>query len=180
MRRAQRDQTFVRLVRSPKHADDIDGFIVAVGEQWGVIQATRDSGYFDGYAAFRLKDVKKLRTRLADFGAEFARTLPTWPPSCPEGLELDSTVSVVRSMAGESRLVGIEQERRRSAMWIGQLDEVQSKWIWLLEVRPDATWHDVPLGYKTKRVTLVSIDSMYQQALTLVAGPSQRDQETSG
>lgn len=145
--------------------------IVAVGKRWVVIQATPEGGYFDGYSAFRLEDLKRVRF-LEDFGREFARTLPTWPPRCPDGLELDSTESFIRSMAAQSNLVGIEEERRRSGLWIGQVEKVTSKWTWLLEVRPDASWHSAPLGYKNKRITLVSINSMYQQALATIAVPS--------
>lgn len=168
---ALQGQVMVRIVRSPKHADNIDGFIVAVGKRWAVLQATREGGYFDGYSAFRLADLKEVKP-LDDFSHDFAQTLPTWPPRCPDGLELDSAESVIRSMGAQSDLVGIEQERRRSAIWIGQVDEVTSKWTWLLEVRPDASWQSAPLGYKNKRITLVSVDSMYQQALAAIAGPS--------
>lgn len=167
--KAQRDTTMVRVVRSPKHADKIEGFIVAVGDRWAVIQGTHEGGYFDGYSAFRLEDVTKIRPARG-FSDQFARTLPTWPPRCPEGLELDSTVSVLHSMAARSTVIGIEQENRLSAIWIGKLVEAKRRWTWLLEIRPDATWHEEPLGYKTKKITLVTIDSLYQRALLVVAG----------
>ncbi len=173
--RAQRNHTLVRIVRSLKHADKIDGFIVAVGESWGIIQGTREGGYFDGYSAFRLKDIKKIRKCESNFAAKFSRTLPTWPPCSPKGLELDSTVSVVRSMAAVSSLIGIEQEGRLSAIWIGRLKEEGRKWTWLMEVRPDGSLHEEPSGYKTKQITLVTIDSMYQRAMANVAESSPAD-----
>ncbi|MGG5257204.1 hypothetical protein [Phycicoccus avicenniae] len=165
------DRSFVRLVRSPKHADPLDGFVVAVGEAWGVMHATTEGGYFDGYSAFRLRDVKKVRVLTDVFAAEFARTLSTWPPESPPGLRLDSTVGVIESMAAASPLIGIEQENRRSALWIGRLDEARRKWTWLLEVRPDATWKPEPLGYRTKHISRVTIESMYQRALHRVTEP---------
>jgi hypothetical protein len=171
LRRAAEDQALVRVVRSPKHADDIDGFIVAIGERWAVIQATLEGGHFDGYSAFRLKDLVAVKPQ-DGFGRDFARTLPTWPPRCPEGLVLESTETLVRTMAERSELIGIEAENQRRAIWIGELFELTHKWTWLREVRPNATWHSEPLGYRTKRITLISIDSMYQQALATIAGPS--------
>ena len=167
--KAQRDGTMVQIVRSPKHADKMDGFIVAVGDRWAVIQGACKGGYFDGYSAFRLEDVTKIRT-VQGFPEQFARTLPTWPPRCPEGLELDSAASVLCSMARHSGLIGMEQDNRHCALWIGALVKAGRKWTWILEVRPDATWHEEPLGYKTKKTTLVTIDSHYQRALLAVAG----------
>ncbi len=179
LRRAAEDKAFVRIVRSPRHADDIDGFVVAIGERWAVIQATLEGGYFDGYSAFRLKDLVAVK-RQTGFGGDFARTLPTWPPRCPEGLVLDSTKDVVRTMAQTSELIGIEAERQRRAIWIGEVFELSRTWTWLWEVRPNATWQSEPLGYRTKRITLISIDSMYQRALAEVAGPSGRTLASRG
>ncbi len=73
-------------------------------------------------------------------------------------------------MAARSTVIGIEQEQRLAAMWIGRLVQAGRKWTWLLEIRPDATWHEEPLGYRTKKITLVTIDSRYQRALRSVAG----------
>ena len=175
--RAQRDHSLVRIERSLKHADHIDGFIVDVGARWCIVQGTREGGYFDGYSAFRLQDVKKIHRRKHDFAEQFARTLPTWPPSSPQPFELDSAVSVIRGMGARNSLIGIEREGRRSAIWIGRLSAVAHKWTWLLEVRPDGSWREEPLGYKTKQITLVSIDSMYQRALTVVAGSAPGDDD---
>ncbi len=173
LRRAMRDQSVVRIARSPKYADDIEGFVVAVGQDWAVTHNLREGGYFDGYSAFPLKDVKRVHGR-DGFSKRFAQTLSTWPPRCPDEVELDCAEAVVRSMAAHSALVGIEQERKRSAMWVGEVDQVTSTWTWLLEVRPDATWHSEPQGYKNKRITLVTIDSLYLRALSTVAGHSAR------
>lgn len=56
-------------------------------------------------------------------------------------------------------LIALEQERRLSATWVGLLDTIGRKRTWLLEVGPDATWHEEPLGYRNKRITLVSVDT---------------------
>ena len=170
-RRAMRDHTAIRISRSPKHAEDLEGFVVAVGRRWAVTHNVREGGYFDGYSALLLKDVARV-SELDGLSKRFAKTLPTWPPRCPEGLELDSAGCVVRTMAMHSALVGIEQERQRSGIWIGKVDGITPKWTWLLEVRPDATWRSETLGYKNKRITLVTIDSLYLRAITTIAGPA--------
>lgn len=172
--RALRDQALVRLVRSPKHAATIDGFIVAVGENWTLIQGTREGGYFDGYSAFRHDDVKKIHRPDNDVTGRFAQTLPTWPPRSPQDVNLDSAASVVSSLASASDLIGIEQEEHHAAIWIGSLLRVTRKRTTLLEVRPDGTWHQNPSEHRTKDITLVSIDTMYQHALSTVAPPPGR------
>jgi hypothetical protein len=47
-----------------------------------------------------------------------------------------------------SPLLAIEQERRfHSQMaWIGVVDEVTKRWLWLHQVRPNATWRKRPLS----------------------------------
>ncbi len=47
LREALVRQTHVRIERRPKGADRIDGFVVALGTKWALLQATRDGGYFD-------------------------------------------------------------------------------------------------------------------------------------
>jgi hypothetical protein len=36
-------------------------------------------------------------------------------------------------------------------VWIGVVDEVAERWLWLREVRPDATWRKRPRGYQLSR-----------------------------
>ncbi|PWJ26432.1 hypothetical protein ATK17_2595 [Branchiibius hedensis] len=162
-------QRLVRVERSLKFAEDLPGFIVAVGDNWAVIQNIRDGGYFDGYSAFRIKDVVRIKRRKG-FEQDYSRGLPTWPPRAPSPLALDNVASVLRSMAAAAQLVSIEQEERLSAQWIGTLVRSDADITWLHEVRPDATWHEEPLGYKSKWITLITIGSGYQEALAAVAG----------
>ncbi|MFJ8894232.1 hypothetical protein ACIRCZ_06580 [Leifsonia sp. NPDC102414] len=84
----------------------------------------------------------------------------------------DSTAEVLRAFSARSSLIGIEKERERSAMWIGEVDGIASKRVWLTEVRRDATWHAQPLGYRLRAITAVSIGTRYLRALAEVAGPA--------
>lgn len=161
------NQVMVRIDLAPKHADRLDGFVVRIGEKWALLAATMDGGYFDGHVAFRLKDVDRVRPDTS-FEGRFARTQPEWPPTAPP-VDLDSTVGVVTSLAACSRLIGIEKANERSAQWIGTLFEAGRKWTWLHEVRPDGSWQDQPLGYRTRRITSVKIGTHYLTALDQTA-----------
>lgn len=161
----------VRISRSPRNADRIDGFPVAVGAKWVLIADTADGGFFDGHTAVRLKDIARVQ-RDTSFAERFARMQPEWPPTAPPDIDLDSTGGLIEGMSRIAALVGIEQERRHHApmRWIGVVDEISKGWLWLHQVRPDATWQEEPLGYRLRRITQVAVQDRYLTALATVAG----------
>jgi hypothetical protein len=171
LRRAAGSQALVRIKRSPRNADRVDGIVVAVGSKWALIAPTGDGGFLEGLVAIRVKDVVKVG-KDSSFAERFARTQPEWPPTAPAGLDLDTTAGLLRGMSAISPLLAIEQERRfHSQMaWIGIVDDVTERWLWLYEVRPNATWCKRPLGYKLRRITKVFISSRYLTALEAIAG----------
>lgn len=171
LRRAAECQALVRIKRSPRNADRVDGIVVAVGAEWGLIARTGDGGFFDGLVAIRVKDVVKVR-KDTSFQERFARTRPEWPPTAPAGLDLDTTAGLLRGMSAISPLLAIEQEGRfhSQMMWIGVVDEVTKRWLWLREVRPNATWRKRPFGYELRRITKASISDRYLIALAAIAG----------
>jgi hypothetical protein len=126
LRRAAESQALVRIKRSPRNADRVDGIVVAVGSKWALIAHTGDGGFFEGLVAIR-------------------------------------TISP---------LLAIEQETRFHSQlaWIGVVDEVTKRRLWLYDVRPNATWRKRPLGYKLRRITKVFISDRYLTALAAIAG----------
>ena len=174
-----REQTLVNISRSPRNADRVDGFVIAMGSKWVLIAETRDGGYFDGLVAVRLRDVVEVADD-STFAERFARSQPEWPPTAPRDLDLDKTRGLIMTLSKTSALIGVEQERRhKSAMrWIGAVDEIDSGWLWLREVRPDATWHDESLGYKLSRITKVAVLDDYQLGLAAIAGQFSEDGST--
>lgn len=168
---AVKSATLVRITRSPRNADRVDGFVLSVGAKWVLISKTGDGGYFDGLVAVRLKHVVKIADD-STFETRFARTQPEWPPKAPAAVDLDSTRRLVETLSRISAVIGIEQEGRyRSAMtWIGAVDEIDNGWLGLQEVRPNAKWRKQPRGYKLSRITKVTVSDRYQTALTAIAG----------
>jgi hypothetical protein len=55
------EQRMLRVERAPKFADRLDGFVVAVGDEWALLAQSSDGGFFNGYVAFRLSDVKRIK-----------------------------------------------------------------------------------------------------------------------
>ena len=163
--------SLVRIRRFFCHADTVDGFPLWVGSKWVLISQTRDGGFFNGMLAVRLKDITKVR-RDATFGTRFAQTQSEWPPTMPALGELDTTGGLIKGLSQKWPLISIEQERKHHSpmMWIGIVDELVDGWLWLREVRPDATWRKHPRGYKLKHITKVVVADQYLTALSAVAG----------
>lgn len=180
LEKAAAKQRLVRIDRRPRHADRIDGFVVAVGERWALVQSTAEGGHFDALVAIRVKDVTKVR-KDRTFEERFARTLPTWPPTAPPDVRLDSTRRLIKSIRHLAPLVAIEQEQRRGGVqWIGAPVGEYRGWLMLHEVRPDGSWSDEPLGYRFKRITKVEVGGRYKDALAAVMAPSPSTASRSG
>jgi hypothetical protein len=167
--RAIGEQHIIRVERAPKFADRLGGFVVAVGDEWALMAQSSDGGFFSGYVAFRVSDVEKI-SRDKTFETAFAKTQPEWPPVSPPEVDLDSTSGVLEGLGHDGALIGIQKDNERSALWIGKLDEVRKRVVYLHEVRPDSTWHPAPLGYKLKAITTVEVATHYLQGLAAIAG----------
>lgn len=169
---AARSKALVRIERTPRNADQLDGFVVGIGSKWVLISRTGDGGYLDeGFVAIRRKEISTLREDTS-FEEQFARSQAGWPPSAPAELDLDTTSGLVRGMSQVSPMIGIEQEHRfhSEMVWIGVVGQVDKGWLWLREVGPDAAWRDEAVGYKLRRITKVTISDRYQTALASIAG----------
>lgn len=82
LRRAMNEQRLVRVERSPKYANRLDGFVVDAGKKWSLLAQISDGGFFDGFVAFRLRDVGRVPNDKS-FESAYARTRPEWPPVAP-------------------------------------------------------------------------------------------------
>ena len=169
LRRAERDQRMVGITSKLQHANQLDGFVVGVGTEWVVVAHTRDGGFFDGYGAVRLRDIARVRPDRTIEGA-FARTRPEWPPTNPFDVNLDSTAGVIEGLGRGGTLIGIQKQKKSDTIWIGTLDEVIGKWVYLNLVRRDAIWNEEPLGHKLKPITTVKVGTSYLVALAAIAG----------
>ncbi|WP_341994641.1 hypothetical protein [Microbacterium sp. LWH7-1.2] len=170
-------EKLVRLDRASRPSQVIDGFVVAVGRGWALLQRTMDGGFFDGHLAIRLDEIRGVRED-SSFESTFARSRPEWPPAPPvpdTELDLDSTTRMLTSLLRAGELFGIERNRKYDAKWIGVPNELTRHWLYMWEVRPDASWHEKPLGYRIRTITMVTINDHYQRALAVVAGQPPAD-----
>jgi hypothetical protein len=169
LQRALSEQRLVRIDRTPQFAETEVGFVVAIGARWLLIARVVDGGHLDGYLAMRLRDITRVY-RDRSFASRVARSLPSWPPTAPADVMLDSTESLITSVGAGQRLFGIEKQHERRAMWIGQLEDLDAKHVWLHELDLQAEWSRQPIGYRRRAVTSVTFGDRYLGALALVAG----------
>ncbi|MHA7239115.1 hypothetical protein [Arthrobacter sp. TMS1-12-1] len=171
---AQQEQFMVRLGRRSRPGQRVDGFVVAVGRKWVLLAQTMDGGFFDGYAAVRLREISRVRPDRS-FEQQFAKTRPEWPPGVPSGRpipDLDTTSGMLKSFLAPGVLFSIERDKKYDAVWIGVPNELTRRYLYLWEVRPDATWHDAPQGYARRSITVARIGDHYLEGLAAIAGPA--------
>ncbi|MET4783334.1 hypothetical protein [Glaciihabitans sp. UYNi722] len=169
LQRALETSSIYRITRHIDAMDRIDGFIVGLGKKWVLIARTMDGGYSDGLIAVRVRDVSKL-TKDRSFETEFAITQPQPTPADLATIDLDRTDQVIETLSSLASMVAVERDRvRAGSIWIGEYVGKNGKWFGLLEVRPNASWHRKPLGYRLREVTSVSINSHYLTALAVIA-----------
>lgn len=138
-----------------------------------------DGGYFDGWVALLVDDVVRV-VKDKSFQGRFAKTQPEWPPVLPAGLDPDSVTALLGSLSKVTTILAIERESRvAGSMWIGVPTSSTPKWLYLHEIRPDATWHSEELGYKFKTITRIEWGTHYLTALEAMAGPFPGDMPKS-
>ncbi|KHK96593.1 hypothetical protein LK09_14780 [Microbacterium mangrovi] len=171
LRDALESTTLIEL-RRRSDSDKPTGFVVGLGKKWVLLARTMDGGFFDGHIAVRLTDIRNVRPDRS-FQGQFAKSRPEWPPAPPTrnpDIDLDSTRGLLRTFTSTSTLVGIESDHKYAAMWIGLPNDIVGPRFFLWEVRPDATWHDEPLGYRIRRITTIETESHYLRGLAAITG----------
>lgn len=144
-------ERLLRLDRNSRPSQTVEGFVVAVGQQWALLQRTMAGGFFDGHVAMRLDEIGGVRED-SSFESTFARTRPEWPPSPPQNreLDLDTTTRMLTSLLRAGELFGIERNKKYDAKWIGAPNELTQRWLYMWEVRPDARGHSVTASAQSR------------------------------
>ncbi len=169
LRTALGERRMVKIEFESKHISPADGYVVALGDDWGLLATTMAGGYFDGYRAFQLSDVRQVRWS-AGFESRFAPTRPEWPPVSPE-VDLSSTARVIESLAASFPLVSVEHRDAHGCMWVGRPFLFKRKWVVLQEVEPDGTWDDKLQEHRFRSIFNVEVGTRYLVALNEVCDP---------
>lgn len=172
LRGAYADAARVVIVRDDlAEADELSGVVVAVGDEWLLLELWDDSVYFDGWAALRIADVTAVESEALEFERYVARAraeLPA-PPAIP--LELlqaiaQTGVSAVTAMAASHPLVGIwTEEDDAEVLFIGRAENDGSADVTLREIDSAGVWQRDLTDFDAGEITRVTIGGRYQDAL---------------
>lgn len=80
--KAVREQALVRVRRSIRRSDKLDGFVMGVGQAWLLLALLDPNVYLNGYVAVRLADLSKVEVRAGpdSFVGRALAARGEWPP----------------------------------------------------------------------------------------------------
>jgi hypothetical protein len=178
LRDAYANQSRVTVIRDDlDDADELHGLVVAVGEEWVLLEVYDDSVYFDGWDALRVRDVTAVEVDPDDFQAYAARAaaqLPS-PPAIP--LEVLQAVvrtgaDAVRELASSAPLVGVWTEQDDAeVLYIGRGEPDGGADVTLREIDSAGRWHDDLSDFDADEITRVTIGGRYQDGLERFGDP---------
>jgi hypothetical protein len=169
---AVREQTLVRVSRTIRRNDKLDGFVVGIGQAWVLLAVLDANIYLNGYAALRLGDVSKVKRRGGPdtFVGRALAARGEWPPVAAD-VDLDSVADLVRTASDVAPLVTLHvEEDDPDVCFIGRPLRFTSRSVHLLEITPQADWHDHPTKWAFADVTRVDFGGRYEEALALIGG----------
>jgi hypothetical protein len=126
---------------------------------------------FNGFQAFRLKDVSKIEVPCQNAGfVETALDLRNEvKPSAPP-VSVNSLAELIRSSDAAFPLVTIHREiADPEVCHIGIVEDVNTSRVLLHEIGPDAEWDEEATAYRRADITRVDFGGDYEEALWLVS-----------
>jgi len=173
------EHTRVRVIRSIDGADPVDGYVVAVGEDWFLLLTTLGRLKFDGWDALRIKDlasVKKLPRRgEVDVHERVMSAAGEWPPRAPVGCDVSSTEAVVRMAMELDPLVEVHREKKDPySFLVGAVTTANEDIAWIYEVDVSGKWTR-HRSISVKKITRLVMGNSYTHALASVIEPIPTD-----
>ena len=166
----------VRIER--RDADDLEGYVVAVGREWVLLALLEYTIVLEEHAAVRISDVRQVRRRSrGDMVRRALELRQQWPPAAPEHqMELDDLRSLLTSLVDEPLVTIYPEHDETDTSFVGAPVGVGTRSLRLLEVSPRGVWGSKPTKHRLDTITRVEFGGRHEQALLSVAGlrPPQR------
>jgi hypothetical protein len=172
LRGAYAAQSRVMIARDElDDADELHGIVVAVGDDWFLLEVYDDSVYFDGWDALRIADVTEVEVEIPEFQSytERARAQLPDPPAIP--LEVLQAVarkgaSAVPALVASASIVGVWTEQEDAeVLFIGRSEPDGSAEVTIREIDSTGRWHDEVSDFDAEEITRVTIGGRYQDGL---------------
>lgn len=168
---ARDSQTLVRVRRSVERGW-VNGYVTSVGPEWFVMCVVADLIVFNGFQAFRFKEVESVEVP-APYTGFVERALRLRGEARPEDPAIDLTdiATVLTSASGAFPLISIHQEvADPEVCFIGSVEEIARGTLVLKTISPDAAWNDERERFPLRDITRVDFGGLYEEALRLAAG----------
>src|SRR5262245_44793069 len=171
---AARESMLVRVARSIRRSEKLDGFVVGIGREWVLLALLDPNIYLDGHTAVRIRDVAKVSRRGGPdtFVGRALAARGEWPPVAVD-VNLDSVADLIRTASDAAPLVTLHvEEYDTTVCFIGRPVRFGKRSVRMQEITPEATWRAQPTRWAFADVTRVEFGGRYEQALTIVGGAS--------
>ena len=168
---ALRNKWLVRFA-SALDRGTVSGYVLDTGPQFFLIALVSDGIRPNGFQCYRLTDVRKLRVpdKFAQFHEAVLKKRGIRFPKKPP-VDVSSLEKLLRTANRAFPLLTIHREKvDADACWIGRVVGLGSGCVTLLEIGPDASWHDVLETYRLNEITRVDFGGDYEDALQLIGG----------
>lgn len=150
-------------------ADHLEGFVVAVDQEWAVLNLIYDVG-LNGWSAIRLDTIRDVERQRAE--AFITRAL-AWAGEGPEAVDLDtsSVDQLVRSAATRFPLITIYTEATDlSVCAIGRPQRIDCRQLTFLDISSAAVWATQTRALHLDEVTRIDVGARYETALHHLGG----------
>ncbi|HEY1489129.1 MAG TPA: hypothetical protein VGF84_23690 [Micromonosporaceae bacterium] len=157
--------------------DDLEGFVLDIGDAWVLVASLSDSIYIDGFVVFPIADVVEVEDRVDEL--TFVRRALTlqrmWPPARPAvRLDLDDTATMFRAIAASAPVVTLFTERvDDDVCFVGVPMNPGGASIHLREIRYDASWCPEPSEWPYADITRIEFGDRYSAIIYAVASESE-------
>ncbi len=162
----------MRVSRSIRGSDTVEGFVVTVGDEWLLLAVLAPTIHFDGYTALRLRDLAEVELLDAQEGfvGRALKARGEWPPVRVE-VPLDDVADLIQGAASVAPLVTLHLEKDDPTVChVGRPTRLTRRRVHLLDITPSAQWRDRPRRWALSTITRVDFGGQYEQALSLVGG----------
>lgn len=173
------DQRFTKIERRLGNADTIDGFVVAIGNEWILMTVHTQGRMPNGFELLRIKYLSEVLVEVPEstIDQQILDARGHWPPPILD-VNLDNTRELLQQLGEQFPLLSFHTERRfPDMMWLGSLCSIDDKYVWYHPIDPQANWDNNLEHIKLRRLTRITAGDDYQDSLLLVAepGPSRRE-----
>jgi hypothetical protein len=163
---ARRKKLLVRFA-SALDRGTVNGYVLDIGPQFFLIALVSDGLRPNGYQCYRLADIRKLRVpdKFAQFHEAVLKKRGIRFPKKPR-VDVSSIEKLLQTANRAFPLITIHREKvDASACWIGRVVDLGRGRVTLLEIGPDASWHDELETYRLSEITRVDFGGDYENAV---------------